>query len=643
MPRIIVVLLAETDRIECFIDRERDGRVFRKSCPFVCAALDVDGEIAVAVHDEHEVHAAIFLKVLHRRGVTFKMILIALILQHQQIAPLCETESALFAPFHIEEDRVSEVDQLVIRRSFEPEETAEHKSAFERADFTLYFAVAAFDVSAAFQLILAVFAPVVGGDFDRNGIAAFFKGHFLFDHGIPALFGRDNNRILAVRDLCRQCTAASLQCDLTARRIGKRDVDVLCRTRHGARIHRNRKIMHFAERYRQGIAALARRKGAGVYAVLFRTGNGFAVHFQCAQHITLFGCERHRDLIAEADVFRHFYRAAAHLPAAIDRKGNGDIHLGSTDFQLAACQYCGMRRIIVVLLAEADACDIFIEGEGIIAAAARKRKPNPGICVLFDVDGNAVVLFSVRIDCDNKIDTALLTHILHCGGIAVKAPFALLTFEHHPLVPFGKAESVCRAVFQVEIHGRRERRQVVISRSLKPEEPAEYKAAFKQTDFTLHFGISTVDILCAFQSIRVPFKDDLRGRLCREEHIVVESPIYKAIDRNIIQPRCKPRERDLAVFVRRRFFHLVATRKGDLCVCKRILRAVAINRRNERLFARGKRLEHRFHRNVTRDLILRDLDICLLYAAFRIDAQRGIHIIMNVIARDSDAVDAEFF
>ena len=198
------------------------------------------------------------------------MILIALILQHQQIAPLRETESALFAPFRIEEDRVGEVDQLVIRCSLKSEETAEHKSAFERADFTLYFAVIPVDVFAAFQLVLAVCAPVVGGDFDRHRTAAFFKGHFLFDHDIPARDGRDNDRVLAIRDaLRRPDVALALGCDILRRPVGKHDLQIICCIQSFA----DRRIddIRAAHLFKHGckrIFVIFRREGIGVYAVI---------------------------------------------------------------------------------------------------------------------------------------------------------------------------------------------------------------------------------------------------------------------------------------------------------------------------------------------------------------------------------------
>ena len=375
---------------------------------------------------------------------------------------------------------------------------------------------------------------------------------------------------------------------------------------------------------------------------MFCAGNSFAVHFQRAQLVVVFGRERNGDRLSEADAFRHGNLAAGHLLAAVDLNCDGNIDIACTDLQFSVFQHRGMRRITVILLAEIDARDLFVKGEGIIAAAARKRKLHPCICVLLDIDGNAVILFSVRIDREHKVDAALLAHICHRGGIVCKTPFALLTFEHHVLIPFGKAESVLSPVFQPEIHGRRKCRQVVKFRSFKPEEPAEHKAAFERADVTLYFTITACSVSAAFQRELVQFKDDLRVCCGREEHIVGEFPVCEVIDRDVIQPRRKPRERERAVSVRRRRLYLVASREGNGGIGKRILRAFAVNGRNERLFARCERFEHRFHRNVARDLLFGDLNICLLHVTLRICTQRGVHIIMNVIARDSDAVDAEF-
>ena len=95
MRRITVILLAETDRIERLTDRELCRRSCRKARPFICAPFDVGRNIAAAVHDEHEVHAALRFEVVHRLGVAFKMVFLASVFEHQQIAPLRETE---FAP-----------------------------------------------------------------------------------------------------------------------------------------------------------------------------------------------------------------------------------------------------------------------------------------------------------------------------------------------------------------------------------------------------------------------------------------------------------------------------------------------------------------------------------------------------------------
>ena len=499
------------------------------------------------------------------------------------------------------------------------------------------------------QRVYAVFAVVVGIDGKRCAAVVFAERDILFEHEVIALRRHDLYGVAAVgKTHYLPNVVAALY-----RRFGDRTVrygdDQVIR-RGGdclVDLHVEGIIAgSLCKRNFQRVALLRRRKGVGVRAVFARrANNGCAVYFQ-RNVVICFGRERNGNGFAQHDILGQADRAARNFFAAVDGDGYGDIHPCGAEFQLAAFQNRRLIGAFAILFAEADAGKVLIEGEGIVAGSARACDLYPCVGVFLDENGDALVRRTVRVAGDHEVDAALLLCVFHRRGVVVKVPFALLAFEHRPVrIPNGEAEPVGRAVCKVEVERCRKGfgQKLVPTCPFEAEEAAQHKAVCQRGDLVVNGSVRPIDVLAPFQKDGVAPEHDLRVCLGRVEHPVFQSFVRYVVDRNVVQPRRKPFYGDGAVFARRRLDHGIAARKGEFGVFQRRIRADAVNGCLQRLLALGKRRKLGFHLDIARDRFLRDLDVRLLHVAFRLGAQRGVHIVADLIARNGDAVHAEFF
>ena len=178
------------------------------------------------------------------------------------------------------------------------------------------------------QRVFALCAVVFGGDGKGKRFLPFAELHLLRKHDVPARNGRDRCRIGAVRNSrCLPCVfPVCRQLDLVARGVGKGNGKAVFLVKGNAACrYVERKVSHFAQDDRNGMAALFRRKGVGVCAFAFFAGNGFPVHLQAAQLIVRFGHDRNGDAAAEGRVLRYIDLAARNGFASVDGNGYGDI------------------------------------------------------------------------------------------------------------------------------------------------------------------------------------------------------------------------------------------------------------------------------------------------------------------------------
>ena len=557
--------------------------------------------------------------------------------------PDIEAEAELIAARRREPKRrgiVLVADIVEIARAADAEEAFVHK-ALRRCAETFRNDDAAFRIALAFQRICTVVAVVVRRD--GEGRAPVFGGEHRVParDGIAARPGTDHDRISAVGKPFRRPDVARAPdgfvlhgaADEDDAKIVRRARERGCDRQHNGKIARDP-----LERGFDRIALLLRRERVGVHAVLFNAVDDGAVHFESLHPVIPFGRERHRHPIAEDDVGRDLDAPARHFRAAVERDVDGKVDSGRPHRDAAVAEGGDVLRAAVVLLGEVDRHDLLFDGE---TDGARRRKVDPLGIAAAHIDRD----ISFAVDGEHEVYALLLLEIFDRLRVAFKVVLRALAFEHEIVAPLCKAETelLPGGFVRDKVHRVGEVDQLVVICALEPEESAEHKAVRDRTDLTVDLEIVAGDVLAALQRKGVLLKDDLFLFLCREEHKVVKSPVCKVVDRNVVQSRREPGKGENAVPVRHALDRRIAARKGDLCVCKNILPAFAVNGRDERLFARIKRLEHRFHRDVARDLILRDPDIRLLRAAFRPGAKRGIHIIVDVIVRDRRAVDAELF
>ena len=240
-----------------------------------------------------------------------------------------------------------------------------------------------------------------------------------------------------------------------------------------------------------------------------------------------------------------------------------------------------MLRAAIVLLGEVDRHDLLFDGE---TDGARRRKVDPLGIAAAHIDSN----ISFAVDGEHEVYALLLLEIFDRLRVAFKVVLRALAFEHEIVAPLCKAETelLPGGFVRDKVHRVGEVDQLVVICALEPEESAEHKAVRDRTDLTVDLEIVAGDVLAALQRKGVLLKDDLFLFLCREEHKVVKSPVCKVVDRNVVQSRREPGKGENAVPVRHALDHRIAARQGDLCVCKNILPAFAVNGRDERLFAR---------------------------------------------------------
>ena len=617
----------------------------------------IHGEVALRIYANVHRDAVLCFDIVDERGVAGKAELVALrrvflsFFEHLDepvlTIPNVEADAVLIAALRRKAERRCIVQGTDLGK---PADAADAEEAFEHIPVGHADGFgdrnAVLRIVLAPEFVLAVCAVVIRRDIERKALPALFEHDVALEYGIAALFRRDLDGICAVGKARGRVDSPLSRRFQRDGAVGNDDGQIV---RNAAERGVDRRIQRERcgdpyERRLKGIVLRGRTEGVGVCTVCSLLAvDRLSVHLE-GNDIVRFGRHRYGDVIAEHRVCGNVHLAARELHAAllrgfaVEREGYGDIHPPGAHFEGAVFENGDVRAVSVVLLGEPDRFDGQIDG-----------KADGGICfeqhplgvAAADIGGD----IALAVDREGEVHAAVFLEVGNGLRVGLEVILGVLILEHEVIAPLGKAEARLRVRHLIahKVHGVGEVDKIVVVCPLVAEEAAEHEAAFKRADLAVDLRVAARGPADPLERDGIHFKHDLRVRLGGDEHVVEEALVVGVAHGDLVHPRRKPFERDAAVCVRRTRDHGIAALEGDDGICKGIVGACAVDGGGERLHARRERFKHRLHAEIARDVPLRDPHVRLLHILFRLDARRRIHIKMDLIARDGDAVHAEFF